>query len=131
MPRSVLALSPFPQDHAFLRDVLDPLEWRFFEAGSLSGAMLLLRENPISVVLSEDKLTDSTWKNVLSVLQSMPSPPHLIVTSGLADERLWAEVLNLCGYDVIAKPFHPSEVLRTLTLAVRNVAPRELSAHAG
>src|SRR5690242_4067707 len=49
----------------------------------------------------------------------MPSPPRLIVTSETADEFLWAEVLNLRGYDVIAQPFWESEVVRTLSLALR------------
>jgi FixJ family two-component response regulator len=39
------------------------------------------------------------------------------VTSRLADEYLWAEVLNLGGYDVLAKPLDKQEVSRTLNLA--------------
>jgi hypothetical protein len=35
----------------------------------------------------------------------------------LADERLWAEVLNLCGYDVLATPFHADEVLCSISSA--------------
>jgi DNA-binding response OmpR family regulator len=41
----------------------------------------------------------------------------LIVTSRLADDRLWAEALNLGAYDVIAKPFEASEVVRIAGLA--------------
>ena len=40
------------------------------------------------------------------------APPNLIVFSRLADERLWAEVLNLGGFDVLMTPFEPEEVLR-------------------
>jgi len=43
-------------------------------------------------------------------------PPLLIVTSRLADERLWAEVLNLGAHDVLAKPFNAEEVVRVLDL---------------
>jgi DNA-binding response OmpR family regulator len=39
------------------------------------------------------------------------------VTSRLADERLWAEVLSLGGYDVLMKPFDVSEVYRVIRLA--------------
>jgi DNA-binding response OmpR family regulator len=42
------------------------------------------------------------------------------VTSRLADDRLWAEVLNIGGYDVLAKPFVPAEVFRTISLAWLN-----------
>jgi DNA-binding response OmpR family regulator len=43
----------------------------------------------------------------------------LIVTSDLADDRLWAEALNLGAYDVLAKPFRAAEVFRTVSLAWR------------
>jgi hypothetical protein len=39
-------------------------------------------------------------------------PPNFIVFSCLADEFLWAEVLNLGGFDVLMTPFEPEEVLR-------------------
>jgi hypothetical protein len=39
------------------------------------------------------------------------------VTSRLADERLWSEVLNLGGYDVLPQPLDRNEALRTIGLA--------------
>jgi hypothetical protein len=39
------------------------------------------------------------------------------VSSRLADESLWAEVLNLGGYDLLQTPFEPSELFRVLHLA--------------
>jgi hypothetical protein len=43
----------------------------------------------------------------------------VIVSSRLADERLWAEVLNLGGYDVLGMPFEPEKVLRVADSAWR------------
>jgi len=43
----------------------------------------------------------------------------LVVTSKLADESLWAEVLNLGGDDVLAQPFDHEEVTRVVRSAVR------------
>jgi DNA-binding response OmpR family regulator len=54
---------------------------------------------------------------VLEELGHLPEAPLLIVTSRLADEHLWAEVLNLGGYDVLMKPFDRLEVLRVISLA--------------
>ena len=45
--------------------------------------------------------------------------PSLIVTSRLADERLWAEALNLGAYDVLAKPFDSTEAMRVVGAAWR------------
>jgi hypothetical protein len=40
--------------------------------------------------------------------------------SNQADESLWAEVLNLGGYDVLPKPLVRDEVKRVVTLAWQN-----------
>jgi DNA-binding response OmpR family regulator len=37
-----------------------------------------------------------------------------VVVSRNADERLWAEVLNLGGYDLLLKPYNANEVRRTI-----------------
>jgi hypothetical protein len=47
----------------------------------------------------------------------MDNPPRFIVADRLADNRLWSEVLNLGGWDLIAKPFDAKEVLHIVTVA--------------
>ena len=69
------------------------------------------------VVICETELPDASWQDVLAGLSRMPEPPVLVVSSRLADERLWGEVLNLGGYDVLAKPFDATEVFRVVSLA--------------
>ncbi len=67
-------------------------------------------DNP--VVICESSLPDGDWKDLLD------KTPRLIVTSPAADEALWAEVLNLGGYDVLAQPFDEQEVRRVVSGAV-------------
>jgi len=55
--------------------------------------------------------------DVLEQLRLLPDPPFVVVTSRLADERLWAEALNRGAYDVLAKPFDGTEVIRTISSA--------------
>ena len=50
----------------------------------------------------------------------MSFSPLLIVTARCADDQLWAEVLNLGGYDVLMKPFERTEVIRVISLAWLN-----------
>jgi DNA-binding response OmpR family regulator len=54
---------------------------------------------------------------MLEHISCLPDPPFLIVTSRLADEQLWAEALNVGAYDVLAKPFDATEVMRTVSSA--------------
>jgi DNA-binding response OmpR family regulator len=62
-------------------------------------------------------LSPGTWKDLYCALLALTAPPVFIVTSRLADERLWAEALNVGVYDVLAKPLETSEVNRSLSLA--------------
>jgi DNA-binding response OmpR family regulator len=57
---------------------------------------------------------------MLDHLTLLPDPPLLIVTSRLADERLWAEALNLGAWDVLAKPFDADEVIRIIGIACQH-----------
>ena len=79
--------------------------------------MAFLQEHEISVVLCEQNLQGETWIDVPEDIKHLRRPPSLIVTSKLADERLWAEALNLGAWDVLSKPFDHSEVLRSVALA--------------
>jgi DNA-binding response OmpR family regulator len=45
----------------------------------------------------------------------------LVVTSRMADEALWAEVLNMGGYDVLAQPLDTEEVTRVIGAALRRM----------
>jgi hypothetical protein len=57
---------------------------------------------------------------VLQDLQRREHPPQLVVTSRLADDALWSEVLNRGGYDVLPEPFEHEEVERVISSARRH-----------
>lgn len=84
---------------------------------SLASAVCKLREEQFAIVLCSDDLTGGTWRDVWEHISLLPDPPLFIVTSRLADERLWVEALNLGAYDVLVQPFDAGEVLRVLSLA--------------
>lgn len=64
----------------------------------------------LPVVIADCDVPSGGWSALLGRLQALPHPPRLVVCSRLADERLWAEVLNLGGFDVLATPFRKEEV---------------------
>ena len=71
-------------------------------------ALTYLGDNDTAVLICERDLPDGDWKFVLNGFDSLPMPPNLIVTARLANDELWAEVLNLGGYNVLAQPFDPA-----------------------
>jgi hypothetical protein len=91
--------------------------WRLIERFTLDSAFSILQTRPVPIVLCEANLLPGTWRNMLEYVTLLPEASLLIVTSRLADERLWSEALNLGAYDVLPKPFDALEVIRTLTSA--------------
>lgn len=114
---TVLAISPFDEDHIYLRHLFSHSNWQIHQARSCGEALAVLHEHPVPVVLCDSEMPDGSWKDALSELADLPEAPLMIVTSRLADDNLWAEVLNLGGYDVLMKPFDRLEVLRVISLA--------------
>lgn len=108
-PAGVLVVSSVRQDREALRRILRHTH-RADTAGTCQMALDRLSLGGIAIVLCDSHLTDGTWLDILNRISTELDPPLLIVTSRFADERLWAEVLNLGGFDVIAKPFEVREV---------------------
>jgi DNA-binding NtrC family response regulator len=123
----VLSISPVDEDHFFLQNILNCLQVtldpsRTFTVNScatLASGIAALRKHQFEIVVCERDLPPGSWKDVLDQVTILPDPPSLIVTSRLADERLWAEALNLGAYDVLAKPFDRTEAMRVVSGAWR------------
>jgi len=117
--RSALLVSAVEEDHEFLGQVFSQQGWILYKARTLEAAVDLLRRTPVPVVMTERDLPHGNWKDVLAAIQQLPQTPLLIVTARLADEFLWAEVLNLGGHDVLSQPFQATELLWVVGNACR------------
>ena len=117
--KSLLTVGLSTEDRASLRRILAPHGWEIREAAGWGQVYERLRSASYSAVICERNLTGGCWKDVLVELEDCNPSPPLIVTSRHADNHLWAEVLNLGGYDVLATPFEELEVVVLLTQAAR------------
>jgi DNA-binding NtrC family response regulator len=116
---SILLVSPHSDDLASLRNILHHGDWVIVHCRSVADAAVHLRSAEFSVVVAENVLPDGCWKDVLRTAESQSQAPLVLVVSRHADDRLWAEVLNLGGYDLLLKPFDRSEVTRVVGMAWR------------
>lgn len=114
---TVLSVSASESDHHSLGQFFSRTKWVLLKSNSYQEAVALLRGKPVPVVLCDQALSDGSWKDLLDEIASLPAPPVLIVTSRLADDHLWAEVMSCGGYDVLEKPFNQSELVRVISLA--------------
>ena len=112
----VLALCPHASDRVHLRKIFRKHAVKLFEALTWrEGIKDLVRHQP-EVVICEAVLPDGDWKLVLGYTSPLKNAPRLIVISSHANESLWAEVLNLGGYDLLSKPLVEDEVVRVVGL---------------
>jgi len=106
------------EDHSSLQSIIHHANAMLFKARDLISALNLLHRQEIAIVFCErDLFPGGTWVDMLEHINTLPSAPSLIVTSRMADDRLWSEVLNRNGWDVLAKPFDPTEVIRSVKSA--------------
>jgi len=113
-PFLILAVVPAAEDRLLLRQILSSAIFDLCLAETFEQASSLIQRKGFDLIVTERFLSEKySWKHVLqSAHQSRNTP--VIVCDRLADERLWAEVLNMGGYDVLMKPLNPTEVLRVV-----------------
>lgn len=116
---SIVIVSANAGDLARLRNILHHSDWNLVHCPTVSDARDHVSSNTTAAVITDASLSDGTWKDLLHVCETVSQPPMVLVTSRHADDRLWAEVLNIGGYDVLLKPFDPAEVARVVGMAWR------------
>src|SRR5438876_7713218 len=75
-----------------LRFALFPPEYQLVTARTCWDVMDSLERERPAVVITESRLPDGDWKDVLRLIASLQPATQLIVTHRHADECLWAEV---------------------------------------
>ncbi|MDR3698688.1 MAG: response regulator [Candidatus Sulfopaludibacter sp.] len=123
---SALLVGEYSSERILVQDVFRKCGWRLFEARNRRRALHSLEQNEVHVVIAESDLPKWNWRKVLSDLRRLALPPQLVVTSRTADEHLWAEVLNVGAYDVLAQPLDREEVERVVAAASRQFEQQRL-----
>jgi DNA-binding NtrC family response regulator len=113
----LLAVSSRREDHVVLKQVFRDTNWELREARTYRDALMILCHDRMPVVICESCLPDGNWKDILSQVTVLPDAPRLIVTSREPDDRLWGEVLNMGGHDVLTTPFDKNELIRVVNRA--------------
>jgi DNA-binding response OmpR family regulator len=118
----LLVISPLEEDRESLREMLRGSNTSVRAANNFAQAKSALRKDRYDLIICEQELPDANWKDILNYVRRLQDIPRLTVTSSDADDQLWAEVLNLGGFEVLHKPFYADEVTRMLqTAALRTV----------
>ncbi|MEX2303964.1 MAG: response regulator [Bryobacterales bacterium] len=125
MKSSMAMLVMSPERRRTLEHNLEPLNVQVLLAGSCQEARILLQNNPpVSVVITDVSLNDGNWCDIFRFLVDKGIHASVVVSSQLADERLWSEVLWRGAYDVLVEPYEADEVRRIIEGALRAAGSR-------
>jgi len=114
-----LLVGEHEQARVLLHEIFREAGWTLLEAPDRRRAAECMDRHAVQVVIASREVGRWNWKRVLDMLRSRQPQPQLIVTCRTADERLWSEVLNCGGYDVLPQPFQREEVERVVASARR------------
>lgn len=121
-------------DYRHLQGIFKMMNWRLTRVPDWQQALKRADASQTTHFLYEHVSGDNgSWIRALDAVKALPNTPSFILTSRLADERLWVDILNRGGYDLLLQPFDSIEVTRVVAAARRHSLHRNimLSAMAG
>ncbi len=118
MRGGILFVSPSADDARAVSEILSRVGIPVYHAPDLRKARQLLENEVFGAVLTESRLPDGTWEDVVALAERAKRRVAVVVTDRLADARFWADVLDFGAYDLLPKPFYSQEVERILARAI-------------
>ena len=121
MRSRILCISGHEDGARQLSQMLHTLPMVLDHVESLRQARAQLQREDYDLVLTEARLSDGDWLDVLHLVREHPRDLGVVVTDPQADARFWAEALNMGAYDLLTQPFYEPEVRRILSNACARV----------
>lgn len=107
-----------PERSSSLLSHLQPLNARVLTARSCAEAARRLEgDSTVKVILTDLCLPDGSWFDVLNRAGDISPASRVVVCARVADERLWSQILEAGGFDMVVEPFEGPEVRRILSAA--------------
>jgi DNA-binding NtrC family response regulator len=122
---SVLLVLPMDRCRSLVPKLQRPTK-QIFTADNCRSAQKLLAENlDIELVITGVSLDDGNWCDVVRYIVDRGHHAEIIVSSPVASQTLWSEVIWRGAYDLLLEPYDLEEVERLVDGALR--AARETS----
>ena len=130
MDNQLTALLVMPQERqSRLLRHLTGWDANILTAASCGEAAQLLRDEPgVCLVLTDLSLPDGSWFDVLNRVGDVQRGAKVVVCAHVADERLWTQVLEAGGFDMLVEPYQDREVQRILSAAASGQSRQRLVA---
>lgn len=120
----ILVASPEIESRRALTSIVNKEGWETVCASGVSECCEVIATRNITVVLCDRRLADGSYRDLLAALDSVKDKVRVIVVSRLADWGEYLEVLHHGGFDLIATPCRPTDVLWAIIQARREERER-------
>lgn len=123
----ILVVSGDEDDLRRLHSICEGSRWKLRTVRTLKDAQEWLGRHPTPVVLCDHAIPNSGWQVLHRFATGLADRPNIVVISRLADDHLWAEVLNDGGFDLLSLPAAPKDFFRAVSRAWRDWKNRSMS----
>ena len=101
-----------------LLDVLESCSIEVLPVCDCNEARRMLETQPrVQAVVKDTALPDGDWRRVLEIVVRGRRTIEVVVCSRLDDHKLWLDVLEQGGYDVLVQPYQREEIKRIVEAA--------------
>ena len=76
------------------------------------------------IIFSDTSVEDGTWADILSMVRKEPTSAEVVVVSRLPSTKLYMEVMENGGFDLIAPPFTQADLECIVESATVDVSKR-------
>lgn len=115
----VLYISRHDTDSTALSKILRGTHWNLLRVRTCSEALATLDTVLVPVVMTDQEI-DCDWKQIVGKVIHSPHPAPIIVTSEKRDWKLWEEVIDRGGFEVLCKPFERATTVTMLDAALHH-----------
>src|SRR5437899_11870433 len=119
MPHNIKAMLVMaPERRQPLLDALESCGIEVLPVCDCNEAHRMLETHPlVQVVVTDATLPDGDWRRVLEIVEQGRRKIEVVVCSRLGDPKLWLDVLEQGGYDVLVQPYRREEIKRIVEAA--------------
>jgi len=100
-----------------LLDALESCGIEVLPVCNCNEARRMLEAQPVQAVVTDAVLHDGDWRRVLEIVEQGRRRIEVVVCSRLGDPKLWLDVLEQGGYDVLVQPYQREEIKRIVEAA--------------
>jgi hypothetical protein len=113
----VLVVTADDKFYYLLLSLAIDLGWSIRRARNLVNAAEHLSSHPMPVVVYDERLPYSHWRDGMRALGSLEARPLIILATRRLDEEIWRIVLECKGYDALERAARKEQWTRMLRFA--------------